>query len=89
MYRRTTKVMCASGTVPQNIRLVNSYRNNGNPRPRIICSLGHEGWFTHVLGLCPQILRGEETWLRSAPRHPQCRGAGFNCRFVESAPKQY
>jgi hypothetical protein len=80
MYLRTTKVKRPDGTVDEYIRLVESYWNDGSPRHRVICNLGHKDLLAPHAHALLQLLKGEEKRrLPTTRRWPSELGTGESC----------
>ena len=61
MYIRTVKVPSSSGKVNQYVRVVESYREQGKVKQRVIADLGRKDVLRALLPKLQRVLRGEPT----------------------------
>ena len=59
MYIRTVKVPSSSGTVNEYVRVVESYRQDGKVKQRVIADLGRKDFLQALLPSLERVLRGE------------------------------
>ena len=61
MYVRTVKVPSSSGKVNEYVRVVESYREEGKVKQRVIADLGRKDILAALLPKLQRVLRGEPT----------------------------
>ncbi len=59
MYVRTIKVPSSNGTINQYVRVVESYRQDGKVKQRVIADLGRKDLLQQLLPKLYERLRGE------------------------------
>jgi transposase len=59
MYIRTVKVPSSTGTVNEYVRVVESYRQDGKVKQRVIADLGRKDFLQALLPSLERVLRGE------------------------------
>jgi transposase len=66
MYLRTVKAAGGKGVQHEYVRLVESYREDGKNKQRVVCNLGRKDLLTQHLDSLNRLLRGEPPVGRSA-----------------------
>src|ERR1700730_2858492 len=59
MYPRTIKVRSSRGTVNEDVRVVEAYRENGKVKQRVVADLGRKDLLLEVLPKLRRLLTGE------------------------------
>jgi transposase len=71
MYPRTVKIRSSSGTVNEYIRVVESYREGGKVKQRVVADLGRKDLLVQILPKLRRLLTGEAAGLAADPTEPQ------------------
>ncbi len=76
MYLRTVKAAGGKGVQHEYVRLVESYREDGKTKQRIVCNLGRKDLLAEHLDSLIRILRGEKAAPGSAVAGSELRAVG-------------
>ena len=71
MYLRTVKVRSSSGTVNEYVRAVESYREDGKVKQRVIADLGRKDLLSAMLPRLQRLLQGDSEPDPTASTHPK------------------
>jgi len=71
MYLRTVKVRSSSGTVNEYVRAVESYREDGKVKQRVIADLGRKDLLVAMLPRLQRLLQGDSEPDPTASTHPK------------------
>ena len=67
MYVRTVKVRSSSGTLNEDIRVVEAYRHNGKVKQRVVADLGRKDLLVEMLPKLQRLLSGDAAVARVVP----------------------
>ena len=62
MFLRIVRAAGGKGVQHEYVRLVESYRENGKPKQRVVCNLGRKDLLAAHLDSLNRLLRGEQRW---------------------------
>ena len=71
MYPRTVKIRSSSGTVNEYIRVVESYREGGKVKQRVVADLGRKDLLVQILPKLRRLLTGEAAGQAADPTEPR------------------